>query len=95
MKWTPLLGAFAAAFIPGGSGLFIGDAFAHEGHRHGTAQSAAPAGGVQALYATKAEAEAAAKRFHCTGTHAMGDKWMPCAMTGAKTGATAGGANGH
>ena len=99
MKWKPLLGALAAAVIPGGSRLFVGDAFAHEGHHHGTAPSAAPAGGVQALYATKAEAEAAAKRFHCTGTHAMGDKWMPCAMTGAKTGAmpgaTTGGTNGH
>ena len=35
--------------------------------------------GVPALYATKAEAEKAAKHFHCTGAHAMGDKWMPCA----------------
>lgn len=32
------------------------------------------------LYATKAEAEAAAKDFHCTGAHQMGDQWMPCAM---------------
>ena len=95
MRGFRLLGALAAVVVPGGALLFVGDAFAHEGHHHGTAQAAAPSGGVQALYATKAEAEAAAKRFHCTGTHAMGDKWMPCAMTGAKTGATTGGTNGH
>jgi hypothetical protein len=35
---------------------------------------------VPALYATKAEAEAAAKQhFHCTGAHQMGKQWMPCA----------------
>lgn len=34
---------------------------------------------VPALFATKAEAEKAAKQFHCTGAHPMGDKWMPCA----------------
>jgi hypothetical protein len=38
--------------------------------------------GVPALYATKAEAEKAAKLFHCTGAHQMGDKWMPCANHG-------------
>jgi hypothetical protein len=38
---------------------------------------------VPALYATKAEAEAAAKRhFHCTGAHPMGQQWMPCAKHG-------------
>jgi hypothetical protein len=36
--------------------------------------------GVNALYATKGEAEAAAKSFHCTGTHPMGTWWMPCAV---------------
>ena len=41
--------------------------------------------GVNALYATKGEAEAAAKRFNCTGTHQMGDKWMPCAMPGTSS----------
>ena len=35
-------------------------------------------GGVQALYPTKAAAEKAAKHFHCTGAHQMGDQWMPC-----------------
>jgi hypothetical protein len=36
-------------------------------------------GGVPALYATKAEAETAAKQhFNCTGAHQMGTQWMPC-----------------
>ena len=39
----------------------------------------ASSGAVPALYATKAEAEKAAPKFHCTGAHQMGDKWMPCA----------------
>ena len=40
-------------------------------------------GGVPALYATKAEAEAAAKQhFNCTGAHQMGNQWMPCATHG-------------
>ncbi|MEB3256732.1 MAG: DUF3721 domain-containing protein [Cyanobacteriota bacterium] len=33
---------------------------------------------VPATYATRAEAEKAAKLFHCTGAHQMGDRWMPC-----------------
>ncbi|MEB3195095.1 MAG: DUF3721 domain-containing protein [Cyanobacteriota bacterium] len=33
---------------------------------------------VPATYGTKAEAEKAAKQFHCTGAHQMGDRWMPC-----------------
>ena len=46
-------------------------------------------GGVPALYATKAEAEAAAKKhFNCTGAHQMGNQWMPCASHG-KTGGNA------
>lgn len=32
-----------------------------------------------ALYPTKAAAEEAAKTYHCTGAHPMGDQWMPCA----------------
>jgi len=36
-------------------------------------------GAQKAMFATKAEAEAAAKTFHCTGAHKMGDQWMPCA----------------
>ena len=57
--------------------LAPGSALAHQGHQKE---------GVNALYATKGEAEAAAKRFHCTGTHQMGDKWMPCAMKGNASG---------
>tara|TARA_Y100001968_G_scaffold87114_1_gene78079 strand:- start:253 stop:633 length:381 start_codon:yes stop_codon:yes gene_type:complete len=33
---------------------------------------------TSALFATKAEAEKAAKDFNCTGAHKMGNKWMPC-----------------
>ena len=32
----------------------------------------------QAMFKTKAEAEAAAPDFGCTGAHAMGDMWMVC-----------------
>jgi hypothetical protein len=42
---------------------------------------------VPALYATKAEAEAAAKQhFNCTGAHPMGKQWMPCASHGQSAG---------
>jgi hypothetical protein len=45
---------------------------------------------VPALYATKAEAEAAAKQhFNCTGAHPMGKQWMPCASDGQSNGAGA------
>jgi hypothetical protein len=30
------------------------------------------------MFATKAEAEAAAKQFHCPGAHPMASQWMPC-----------------
>lgn len=44
-------------------------------------------GGVPAVYATKAEAEEAAKKhFHCTGAHPMGKQWMPCAKHGQASG---------
>jgi hypothetical protein len=44
-------------------------------------------GGVPAMYATKAEAEAAAKKhFNCTGAHQMGHQWMPCATHGQSNG---------
>jgi hypothetical protein len=44
-------------------------------------------GGVPAMYATKAEAEAAAKKhFNCTGAHQMGNQWMPCATHGQSNG---------
>ena len=40
-------------------------------------------GAVPAPYATRAEAEAAArKHFHCIGAHLMGKQWMPCAHHG-------------
>jgi hypothetical protein len=46
-------------------------------------------GGVPAMYATKAEAEAAAKKhFNCTGAHQMGNQWMPCATHGQSSGTT-------
>jgi hypothetical protein len=49
----------------------------------GLAAPAAGSGGVPALYRTQAEAEKAAKlHFNCTGTHKMGDQWMPCAKHG-------------
>ena len=45
-------------------------------------------GGVPALYATRAEAETAAKlHFHCSGAHKMGNQWMPCAAHGEAPGA--------
>lgn len=43
-------------------------------------------GAQKAVFATKAEAEAAAKKFHCTGAHKMGDQWMPCASHGEASG---------
>jgi hypothetical protein len=49
--------------------------------------SQANTGGVPAMYATKAEAEAAAKKhFNCTGAHQMGNQWMPCATHGQSNG---------
>jgi hypothetical protein len=54
---------------------------------NGAAQ--ANTGGVPALYATKAEAEAAAKKyFNCTGAHQMGNQWMPCTTHGQSTSTT-------
>ena len=47
-------------------------------------------GAQQAVFATRAEAEAAAKHFHCHGAHRMGDQWMPCASHGDATGGQAG-----
>ncbi|KGG15595.1 MULTISPECIES: DUF3721 domain-containing protein [unclassified Prochlorococcus] len=35
-------------------------------------------GPTPALFDTKEEAEKAAKRFDCKGSHKMGDHWMPC-----------------
>ncbi|MFM7732621.1 MAG: DUF3721 domain-containing protein [Cyanobium sp.] len=49
-------------------------------------------GGVPAVYATRAEAEKAARQFHCSGAHRMGDHWMPCASHGEVPGAAPDGA---
>ena len=43
-------------------------------------------GGTKAMFATKAEAEAAAKHFNCKGAHKMGNQWMPCASHGEASG---------
>ena len=43
----------------------------------GCSTNAKPSG-THALFATRAEAEEAAKAFGCSGAHRMGDKWMPC-----------------
>jgi hypothetical protein len=43
--------------------------------------------GVPAMYATKAEAEAAAKKhFNCTGVHSIGQQWMPSSTHGQANG---------
>ena len=55
----------------------------------GAAVDASPAG-VPAVYATKAEAEEAArKHFHCTGAHPMGQQWMPCQKHGQASSSSA------
>ena len=33
---------------------------------------------TRVLFDTREEAAKAAKDFNCTGTHKMGEKWMPC-----------------
>ena len=48
-------------------------------------------GPQKAVFATKAEAEAAAKHFNCKGAHQMGSMWMPCATHGE----TKGGSSSH
>ena len=35
---------------------------------------------IPGLYETKEQAEKAASKFGCKGSHKMGDKWMPCNM---------------
>ena len=47
-------------------------------------------GAVPALYPSKAEAEKAAKQMGCSGAHAMGDQWMPCATHTPMNGTGAG-----
>lgn len=49
----------------------------------GLAAPATGSGGVPTLYPTQAEAETAARQhFNCTGSHKMGNQWMPCAKHG-------------
>jgi hypothetical protein len=47
-------------------------------------------GPQKAVFATKAEAEAAARHFNCTGAHKMGNQWMPCATHADTKGGTSG-----
>jgi hypothetical protein len=51
-----------------------------------SAPEPAAQGGRKAMFATKAEAEAAAKHFNCKGAHRMGEMWMPCASHGEASG---------
>lgn len=45
------------------------------------ANPSSDSGAVPAFYATKAEAEKAGRlHFNCTGSHRMGQHWMPCAQ---------------
>ncbi|MCT0204880.1 DUF3721 domain-containing protein [Synechococcus sp. CS-602] len=59
-------------------------------HTQAAKAQSAPAGkgAVQAVFATKAEAEAAAPRFGCNGAHRMGHQWMPCSSHAETTGGT-------
>jgi hypothetical protein len=52
---------------------------------------AASQGARKAIFATRAEAEAAAAWFHCQGAHRMGEQWMPCASHGEAGGSHGGG----
>lgn len=52
-------------------------------------------GAVVAMYATRAEAEAAAPTFGCKGAHRMGSHWMPCALHPAAGDGTTHPAAGH
>ncbi|MEB3331958.1 MAG: hypothetical protein VKI83_05650 [Synechococcaceae cyanobacterium] len=70
-------------------GLLIGVCWAGSG----TVVQAAPSSPAtaataprQALFRTRAEAEAAASQFHCSGAHRMGQLWMPCAGHGQASG---------
>ena len=39
----------------------------------------------QAMFPTRAEAEAAAPEFGCSGAHQMGEMWMVCSKHGSLT----------
>lgn len=69
--FTPVAAAAALLAALGGDPVLA----QHAGH-----------GAQQAVFATKAEAEAAAKHFNCTGAHRMGNQWMPCATHGETKG---------
>lgn len=62
-------------FLLIGSGLWLinGASAAQAG------STPAKSGAVPAMYATQAEADAAAAKFGCKGAHRMGSQWMPCA----------------
>jgi len=47
------------------------------------------------LFETKEQAEKAAKNFNCSGSHKMGDKWMPCKSHEAHEGQKQGNGHGH
>jgi hypothetical protein len=51
----------------------------------------ASSGARKAVFATRAEAEAAASQFHCQGAHRMGEQWMPCTSHGEAGGSHGGG----
>jgi hypothetical protein len=57
----------------------------------GSTPSAAKDGGVQAVFATQQEAEAAAPRFGCKGSHRHGNIWMACDSHPPAGGSTKGG----
>ncbi len=44
--------------------------------------STSTAQGMKSIFSTKAEAEAAAPGFNCSGAHKMGNQWMPCSSHG-------------
>jgi len=77
----PLVIGSAFCLIVGGSAAWAGS-------------SPANAGAVPAMYASQAEAEAAAAKFGCKGAHRMGTQWMPCAQHPA-SGSTTHPAAGH
>ncbi|MCX5949244.1 MAG: hypothetical protein NTY67_14090 [Cyanobacteria bacterium] len=75
--------------------VVLGGAFCTLNPTMALAQQPAGSAPQPALFNTKAEAEAAAKTFHCTGAHLMGRQWMPCAgHGGASHGSGSSGSSG-
>merc|ERR1712226_418850 len=62
--------------------IHAGTIMAGDEHNHDHSPSAKSSG----MYATKAEAEAAATKMGCSGAHAMGNEWMPGSSHGACSG---------